>query len=410
VFSSRSRRGGSRVVLASLATVAALAVAACGEDSSSGGSSSGSASKGGVIKIGAVAPFSGGFASSSTSNQNTWNEVIADVNAKGGINGRKLQLVVKDTKGQPNLAVQYTRELMDQGVKLFWVQTTADELAIRPLMNTGKILVFSNNPPDIQNDPKQFPYGFNFQASNKAGVQTVADAAKAQGHTKWAVVSDTTGEFQTYVNNLKPLVGPSGAKIVLDQKYDPTTTDFSSIVTKIKQSGADAIFFFAVGTPVQAMLTAVQAAGLKTPIFGGYGLVAADLSSFPDSVLEQAVAPMSKVTLLTPDGKPLYPDYGKLTERFYEKFGKKPSVGGGVNWDEAMAMVWAIEKAGGDDPAKIKQALESTEASGGLKAISPDVAYKFSGTDHGGYPDDAVGLATLKSSKEWPGYYYESTK
>lgn len=362
----------------------------------------------GSITIALVAPFSGPFATSSQGTQRNLGIAIADMNKKGGVNGKKIHLVIKDDQAQPNLAVQYVREFMNQGIRIFYLQTTADALAVRPLMADGQAILFMGNPPDIQNDPKEFPYGFNFIASNKKGVTAIVSRAKTKGYKKWAIVSDSTGQFQTYVDNLKGMV-PSGVQVVLEQNYDPTTTDFSSIVTKIRQADADAIFFFAAGAPVQGMLTAVQAAGLKTPILGGYGLVAADLSSFPRSLLQQVVCPVMAPTVLNAGGKPVAPGYTAVAERFWKLFGRKPLIAPGVGWDTANIIMWSIKKAGGDDPKKMRKALESTAKSGGLVVSDKSVKWSFSPQDHGGFPANGIHLANLVGDPNYPGYFIEAT-
>lgn len=393
--------------------IIATALTGCGSSGSSGSPGSansanvaGTPAHSGTITIAGVAPFSGPFATSTQSLQHTWNVALQQLNAAGGIDGKKVVMVVKDDQYQPNLTVQYVRQYMNDGIHVFWVMDTAAEEAIKPLMATKQIIVFTQNPPDIQGDPKQFPFGFNFYAQNSQAVK--ADVAWAKQHhwTKWAIVSDSSGEFQDYVHGTQALASSAGANVVLNQAYDPSTTDFSPIVTKIRQSGADAIFFFAAGPPVQGFLSAIQAAGVKTPILGGYGTVAADLSSFPKSLLEQVVQPTALPQVLGANGQPLAPGYLKIDEILWKKYGKSFTAGGGVAWDLTQDALWAMKQAKGDDPVKMRAALESAHGSHCLTFGDPKVPFCFSPTNHGGYPQSGIAMINLVSSPQYPAFFY----
>ncbi len=176
------------------------------------------------------------FAPSATSSQNTFNQYFSIVNKAGGVNGHPLQLVTKDTGGDPTVALQAVRDYIGQGIKVFFVQTYAEESALQPLMD-GSIITFTTNPPAPLNDPKVYPYNINWFPPNKYAIFKDSQYLKKLGVTKVALVTNTTAQFQEYIDAAHQLLPPNGIQIVLEQRYDPTTTDFSSIITKIQQSG-----------------------------------------------------------------------------------------------------------------------------------------------------------------------------
>ena len=358
------------------------------------------------IMVAGVAPFSGGFATSSMGNENSWNVEIAAIDKAGGIDHHMVKMVVKDDMGQPNLALDDVRAYLAQGIHIFWLEEYSDVVAVKSLMSGDNIIIFTENPVADENNPKEYPYDFNFFPPDVYGVDATVRDAKAKHYTKWAVVSDTTGEFQDYVTFLNADAAGAGAKFVFSTTYDPNaTTDFSPMISQIQSSGADAIFFYGVGTPVQDFFTALEASGLNVPIYGGYGDFAANFSGFPNSFLAVAHFPITSTTLLNSSGKPLIPAYGKVAQEFYAKYGKGPFAGGGVSLDMAKAAMWALQQTGGvPDPAKMKAALEKTAAMGGLALTSPLVKYKFSPTNHGGFPVNQVQLATVILNPTWPGF------
>jgi branched-chain amino acid transport system substrate-binding protein len=389
-----------------LATGLALLAAACATVLVAGGFTTHKTA--GTYKVALVGPQTGVFASSTVGFQNSAQQKFDLINKKGGINGRQIELIVKDDGGQPNQTLQSVRDLQDQGVKVFIGVYTAGVLALQPLMN-GSLILFTANPPAVQNDPKQLPYSFNFFPPNKYAVLKDAQYAKKLGLTKLAIVSDTTAQFQEYVELAKTTMPKHGQQIVLEQRYDPATTDFSPVISKIKDSGADGVLFFAAGAPVTRLMTAAAAANLQLPILGGYGNAAADLSTVPLSYLKKYAYFVSTTPgLLDSDSKPVIPKYGAVVKDvFYHKYGFKTGIGGGVTWDLASAVVWALQRAGSDDPAKMRAALESTaKASAGVAFTSPSLVYHFSKDTHGGFPPSQVAVAHSYGSKQWPGFYY----
>ena len=361
-----------------------------------------------TYKVALVGPQTGVFAPSTVGFMNSAQQKFDIVNKRGGVDGHKIEFIVKDDGGQPNQTLQNVRDLKDQGVKVFIGVYTAGVLALQPLMD-GSLILFTANPPAIQDDPKQLPYDFNFFPPNKYAVLKDVQYAKKLGLSKIAIVSDTTAQFQEYVDIAKSMAPGKGLQIVLEQRYDPATTDFSPVISKVKSSGADGVFFFAAGAPVTRLMTAAAAANLQLPVLGGYGNAAADLTSVPASYLKKYAYFISTTPgLLDNHSQPLLPKYGALIKDvFYHKYGFKSGIGGGVTWDLASAVVWALDKANSDDPAKMRAALESTaKAKAGVAFTQKPVVYHFSKDTHGGFPPSQVAVAHSYGHKKWPGFYY----
>jgi branched-chain amino acid transport system substrate-binding protein len=385
----------------SLAAVAALAAATAAVGFTTHEQASG-------YKIALVGPRTGAFAPSTTGFLNSLTEKIAVVNKQGGVNGHRLELIVRDDGGQPERTLQNVVALQAQGVKIFVGVYTAGVLALQPLMN-GSLILFTANPPAVQDDPKQFPYDFNFFPPNSYAVLKDAQYAKKLGLTKLALVADTTAQIQEYVDLAKTTMARYGEQIVLEDRYDPGTTDFSPVISSIKKSGATGVLFFATGPPVTRLLNAAAAASLQLPILGGYGNAAADLTSVPTEYLQKYAYFVSTTpAVLKSDGTPLIARYGAIARQvLYHKYGLRANIGGGVTWDLASAIVWTLRKAGSDDPARMRDVLESTaRASAGVAFTARPVIYHFSKTTHGGFPPSQVTVAHAYGSPRWPSFYY----
>jgi branched-chain amino acid transport system substrate-binding protein len=361
----------------------------------------------GVIKVGWIGPLSGSFAAASAPTINDLKEVFNVWNKKGGIGGKQLQLITKDDGFSPANALQAVRDMEGQGVHVFYMQYEYDARATQPLQD-GSAIYFTSVPPVIPTS--DFPYLFNFFPSNKYAMLKNMQFMKRHNLSKAALVTNTTAQFQAYFDAAHDLLAKNGIQIVLEQRYDPATTDFSPIITKIKQSGADTVMVFNVGTEGTRFYTAAAAANLQLPLLGGYGNASADLSTVPSAFLNKwAYYITTTPFLLKADGTPLMPKYGALAKDiFYHKYGFKANVGQGTGWNTPSGMVWAMQKSGNaDNPAKMKAALESTaRANKGVAFVGPPLVFHFSKNLHSGYPPSQVALARLYGSPKWPGFYY----
>ena len=360
----------------------------------------------GVIKVGWVGPLSGSFAAASAPTINSLKEYFNVINKQGGVKGQKLQLLTKDDGFSPANALQAVRDFEGQGVKIFYMQYEYDARATTPLQD-GSAIFFTAVPPIL--DVKDFPYVFNFFPPNKYAMLKNVQYAKRHGLNKIALVTNTTAQFQAYFDVAHDMLPKNNMSIVLEQRYDPATTDFSPIITRIKQSGADCVMVFNVGTEGTRFYSAAAAAGLQLPLLGGYGNASSDLSSVPQAFLNKYGFFITTTPfLLDAKGNPVLKIYGALAKSvFYHKYGLKPNVGQGSGWNTPAGMVWAIRKAGGVNPAKMKSALESTaRATSGIAFVARPLVYHFSKSYHSGYPPSQVALAHLYGSPKWPGFYY----
>src|SRR5262245_26440094 len=293
----------------------ALGVTACASSSATGGTSSDQSSKG-PIQVAFIGAFSGPFAVSSVSQENTLLMGTDEVNGKGGINGRKVEIIKKDDAGQASNDPQLVQEQLDAGVKIFIAETAAGVQAIVPLMKQNNFILFTNNPPAFEDDPAQVPYGFNNIPSNQNSTDAIARYATRKGEKKWAVVADSSSQVQEYVRTLGISAQQYGGSVVFSKNFDSSTTDFSSVAKQVKDASPEAIMFFGFGAPLPRFFQAVKAAGITQDIYGSFGSGgASDLSTAPaDVVNNQFYFPLFTPGMLDEQGKaPLMKEDRKST-------------------------------------------------------------------------------------------------
>ncbi|HVM63311.1 MAG TPA: hypothetical protein VMU14_00520, partial [Acidimicrobiales bacterium] len=132
--------------------------------------------------------------------------------------------------------------------------------------------------------------------------------------------------------------------------------------------------------------------------------------ALPKTFLDHVYVAFPKSSLLGADGTPVLASYGEETTKLWDHFGAtkltdKIAIGSAGLEDIPYGIVWAVVKAGGDDPAKLKAAFESTEAAGGQGFLDPSIKYSWSSTNHGGYETQNVEAAVFGFNTTWPGFF-----
>ncbi len=183
------------------------------------------------------------------------------VNAKGGVNGRKIRYIFYDDGYNPAQTVQQTRKLVEQDrvFALFNVIGTANNLAIRDYANANKVpQLFSGDGSEALAAPGRYPWTMGFLQSYRGeGAVYGRDLAKRRPKARIAVLLENTELGKDMTRGLSRAIAGKGPKVVASESYEYTATDVASQVSKLKASGADTLMLFA--TP-KFMLQAIVAA------------------------------------------------------------------------------------------------------------------------------------------------------
>jgi ABC-type branched-subunit amino acid transport system substrate-binding protein len=368
-----------------------------------------------TITVTLIGPFTGPFASSSKSIQTIFQYVFDQVNAGTGLikaPGYTFKLVTNDDGAVASKALDFARTAQSNGSHILNLVGHAEVDAVQPLATAGQVLATMEDPPDVDRNATTYPYSFDFYANNIDGITAQMRLAASKGLKKFAVLGGTGDQYQGYVDDVPKALAAAdpGASIVLTQRFDPNTSDFSSIVTKVQQSGADGVWFFATGSANLSFYQAMIAANQSQPIFNAFGaLTCSACLALPKTFLSHVTVAFPKSSLLGADGNPLIPAYGQETQKIWQHFNytslvDKATHGAGLE-DIPYGIVWGVVQAGGDDPAKLKAAYEGTQASGGVSFVDPSVKYAWSSTNHGGFETANVAAAVLGFNTTWPGFY-----
>ncbi|KYG90033.1 ABC transporter substrate-binding protein [Metasolibacillus sp. FSL H7-0170] len=352
-------------------SVLAGALAGCGADSggsssSNGGSSgSGNSASGDTIKIGANLELSGAVASYGSSIGDGATLAVEEINANGGINGKKIELIKVDNKSENSEATSAAIRLAEQEkvVAMIGPATSGNTVATVQIANQYKVPVVtaSGTAPNVTEnadgsinefafrtcfiDPFQGTVAANF-ATNELGAKNVA------------IFADNASDYaKGLAASFKETIEANGGKVVIEQAYVAKDVDFKSTLTNIKGANPDFIFIPGYYEEVGLIVKQARELGITAPLMGADGW---DSPTLVDLAGKDAL----NNTFITNHYSSEDPDatIQKFVEAFKGKYNQAPNAFHALGYDTVYYLKDAIERAGDDVTGEtIKNMLAETK-------------------------------------------------
>ena len=327
-----------------------------------------------AIKIGVTQPLTGAFAASG--NYVTQGAKIAEdeINAAGGVLGRKIQLVVEDNKSNPTEAVATAEKLIgkDKVPVMMGAWSSTLTLAVMPkLMEYGvPMLVETSSSGKITTSGN--PWIFRISPTSEMEAKAFAGNVKKFGIKKADFLA-TNNDFGLGASKeFSEMLKGQGVQVGTIETMDPKATDFSAQLAKIKASGGDTLFVTTAVEQITLVLKQAKEQQLKARIITTGG------SNSPDQLIQQAGEAANgsfHLVFFTP----WFPEAVKnpdIAKKFVAEWtARKYPVGGLTEgfrgWDGINTIVAAIKAAGKAEPKAIQEALWSVK----VKGINGDIAF-----------------------------------
>ncbi len=350
------------------------------------------------VKIGAIFSVTGPASNLGAPEEKTARMLIEKINASGGINGRKLELVVKDSGGSPEKAVSFAKQLIeeDKVLAIIGPSTSGETLQIKSLCEENKMVLVSCAAAETIVNPVA-KYVFKVPQKDSQAVTWIYRTMKQNGINKIAVLSGNDGFGVAGKKQLEDLAKPEGIEILANEVYDKQATDLSDILTKVKATpGVQAIVNWSI-MPAQSIVAKnMKQIGLNVPLFQSHGFGNLKYVEQAGAAAEGILFPASR--LLVVDQLPAsHPQKQVLAayKRDYEaKFKEPVSTFGGHAYDALMVVVEGLKRAGEPDREKVRDAIENLKGFVGTAGV-----FNFSATDHTGLDLNAFEMLTVKGGK-----------
>lgn len=317
------------------------------------------------IKIGLSGPFTGGSSPMGVSMRDGVKLAAQEINSKGGILGRQIQLIERDDEAKNERGVQVTQELINKErvVAAMGFINTGVSLAAQRFYQEAKIPVLNNVATGSivtkQFLPPQYPDNYVFRTAANDTIQSamiVSEAIDKRKFTKVAILADSTNYGQLGREDLEKALAAKNIKPVAVEKFNIKDVDMTAQLLKAKEAGAQAILTYGIGPELAQIANGMEKLGWKVPMIGSWTL---SMGNFIDNAGKNGEGARMPQTFIQEPNTPKRKAFIAAYQKAY-KVDRIPSpVSAAQGYDSMYILAAAIKQAGSTDGVKIREALEN---------------------------------------------------
>lgn len=386
-----------RKIVSLICVAAIVTVLAAGCSSEQDGRNAGSKA-GETINIGAVLDISGPSSSLGIPERDTLQMLADQLNAKGGINGRQIKMVVLDNKSDEMEGVLAVKRLIDteKVVAIIGASASGTSLAmVDTVQKEGVPLISLATNSKIVEPVADRKWVFKMAQSDSLVASNMIKYAKTRGAQKIAILHMNNAYGDGGQKALNEAAAANGISVVFQDKFEATDKEMSAQLTKIKNSDAQAVLVWAIPPSASIVTRNYSELALTIPMIHSHGIANQNFLDLAGSAANGIELPVGKIVVAEqlPDSDPQKQALMSYTRDFTAKFNTPPSTFGGHAWDAFNMVVNAIEEAG-DDRSKVRDALENTKNFVGISGV-----FNMSEQDHNGLDESCMVMVGVKDGK-----------
>ena len=322
-----------------------------------------------TIKLGVAGPHSGDLASYGIPSVHAAEIVVKKINAKGGVMGKQVELLVEDDVCKPEIATNTATKLVSEGVDvvLGHICSGATKAALGIYKDANKIAMSPSATNPALTQSGEYPNFYRTIASDDAQAQLEVDFALNNLKAKKIAVLHDKGDYGKGLAEFAKsfLEKNPGAEVVLFEGVTPGAVDYSAVVQKIKQSGADAVIFGGYHPEASKIVTQMRKKKMKTAFVSDDGVK-------DDTFIKVAGQYAEGVYATGPKDLSSNPMYKEAVEEHRKAYGEDPGAFYPQAYAATLALLNAIEKAGSTDYDALRKALQTNDVDTPLGKIRFD--------------------------------------
>jgi len=356
------------------------------------------------IKIGAFFDQSGRAAFIGTPTRLVAEMVVDKINAEGGINGKKLQLVLADTEANPTKATSIARKFIyKEHVKAIIGPTLTDTgMSVKKVVHKGRVPIFMTvgGDPVIMGGDRFGPFDWVFKSPQRSSiaVERLFIYLKKKGLTKVALLNAADGFGKDGARWMKKLAPEYGIEIVSQESFGTRDTDMTSQLTKARNANPQALIAWTIGPAGSIIAKNKVQLGIDLPLFQCHGLPDPKYIELAGKASEGDRMPATKLMVVDelPDSDPQKPVIQEFIRLYKEKGYDKQfpiNTHSGYAWDAITIVANAMKKVG-TDPEKLRAAIENTRGYVGVSGT-----YNITPQDHNGLGVDSMVMVQVKNGR-----------
>ncbi|SDD40502.1 ABC transporter substrate-binding protein [Sporomusa acidovorans] len=355
------------------------------------------------LKIGVVYELTGNTASFGTAAANGAKLAFKEINAKGGVLGKQIQLIVADNKGEPSESTNAMTKVINQDkvVAVTGFTVSSNGIAGSTVAEANKIpfVAAATTNPKVTLDEKSGKVkDFVFRAcfidpfQGTVGANFALNSLKVK---KAAIMIDNSSDYSKGLTQFfKDAFTKGGGQIIAEEAFLQKDQDFKAILTKIKAQNPDILYIPAYYEEVGKIVKQAREMGIMVPVLGSDGW---DSPKLPEIGGPQALNNTYFTNLYSVEDT--NPASRAFVEAYKKEYGQTPDAMSAMGYDAAYLLVDAIKRANSTDAAKIREALVATK---GFKSLSGDMDLS---PNH-----DAIRSAVIIEMKDGKQVYKETIK
>jgi branched-chain amino acid transport system substrate-binding protein len=364
---------------APLVTLLGLAITGCSQE------------KSGAIKIGSVAPLTGGIAHLGKDNENGARLAIEQANAANIVIGgkpAKFELLSEDDQEDPKVATTVAQKLVD--AKVAGVDghlNSGTSIPASAIYNAAGIPMITGSSTNPQLTEQGFKNVFRVVGRDDQQGPAIASYIASNVKPKTAaVIDDATAYGQGLANEVEKTWKAAGIAVLPREQGTNRTTDWKAVLTKIKGGSPDAIFYGGMDSTGGPLLRQGRELGIKAVFGFGDGGCTDKMKELAGNAADGLLCSQAGIPPMASDKK--------FLDAYKKRFNVDPILYAPFTYDAARILIEAMKKADSSDPAKYLPALAKIEYRGATGTIAFD--------EKGDRKDAEMTIFTMKAGKLEP--------
>jgi len=350
-----------------------------------------------TIKVGAIFAVTGGAANLGGPEAKTAEMLVEKINNEGGVNGKKIELILKDSGGKPENAVSLAKQLIDEDnvLAIIGPSTSGETMQIKNICQEGKTILLSCAAAEVIVNPIA-SYVFKVTQSDSDAARRIYQVMKAKGIKRIGVITSNDGYGVAGGKQMASFAELASVTIAISEAYDKQETDLTGILTKVKGQDVNAVVNWST-VPAQSLVAKnMKQIGLDVPLFQSSGFGNIKYVEAGGEATNGTIFPCGRLLIadILPDNHPQKKVLMEYKKDYESRFKEDASTFGGHAYDSLLILTEAIKKAGSTDREKVRDAMENLKGVVGIAGV-----FNFSSKDHNGLDINAYEMLTVKDGK-----------
>ena len=351
------------------------------------------------IKLGAVLSVTGPASFLGDPEKRTLEMAVEDINAKGGVAGKKVKLIIYDDAGDPNAARTFATRLVEEDKISIMIggSTTGTTLAMTPVFEDAQVPFISLAGAVQIIDPVK-KWVFKTPHTDTMACEKIFEDMKKRATVKIAMISGTDGFGKSMRDQCVKVAGKYGIEILHEESYGPRDTDMTPQLTNIKnKAGVQAVINPGFGQGPAIVTRNYKQLGISVPFYQSHGVASKQFIDLAGPAAEGVRLPASALLVATklPDSDPQKKVVVEYSANYTKKTGQPVSTFGGHAYDGFNIWAEAVVRAKTDKPATVRDEIEKTKGFMGTAGV-----VNMSATDHMGLDLTAFRMLEIKNG-DW---------